>query len=265
MKTKLMAGLLAGSLTVGTIAMTFNGEKTLNDTMQYLKDSTQKLEMFKGNESKLVSAISTLKSSKSELLKQIEQLQKSNSDKATEIDTLNGQIMSLNKRIAELEELLANGGDSNTELKAENDRLNNELAKANAEITKANNLVKNLQTELDKQKQISSNIQPITSTELDNLINDTTTPTEPTNPTNPTYDYTIDTSSDTYYFQDITISIMGNMYIFEGTAQYPVIIHFSDGTTQNADPNGILTLDKKVVKIQYKTSAGTTKTIQVNR
>lgn len=272
MNTKLFGIGLASVLTVGTVAMTFNGESTLTQAKDFMKASTSKLELFKANESKLVSAIETLKTSKSQLLEQIATLEKSNTDKQAEITSLNAQVTSLNERIAELEELLASGGGNNEELQAENDRLTNELAKANVEITKANDLVASLQAELNTQKAKADAIKPMTQAEIDGLTSETpSTPSEPTKPDTPVpppttnYDYVIDLKSDTYYLEDLTVSIMDNMWVFEGTAQYPVVVYFEDGSTLNCQPNGIETFSKKVVKVSYKTSSGTTKLIQVNR
>lgn len=256
------------------VASTFNGTDTLNQAKSHLSNMGNSLVQFKTNENKLVSAINTLKSSKQQLLAQIEQLQADVNAKQSTIDSLNNQITSLNTRIAELEELLANGGNNNEELQQENDRLTNELVKANLEIDKANNLVNELKQQLTTSQATLESNKPLTETEINNIVNDTTTPVTPpqeppttpvTPPVAPTYDYTISSASDEYYMENLNIMIMGNTWIFEGTAQYPIVVYFTDGTTKNVNPNSTVSLTKAIDKIEYKTANNTLKVIDVNR
>lgn len=267
----LMAKGLVGTMVVGSlVASTFLGEGTINDTKSELQKLGNSLVQFKGNENKLVSAISTLKMSKSELLNQIELFKLESADKTIQIDILNKQVIALDTEIKRLEKIIADGGSNNEELQIENDRLNSELVKANLEIQKANDLVNELQVQLNETKLVHENNKPLDSESIDQIISDTTqlpteVPTPPTEVPTEVYDYTIDANNDYYSLEDLSIMIAYDDWMFEGTAQYPVVIHFEDGTIFNANPNSIEVFTKKIVKITYNTSNNTPKTILVNR
>lgn len=142
------AGLFASTVAVGATIMTWNGGGIIDNAMSKLGELTGQLEMFKGNESKLVTKINDLKSEIATLEETI-----ANGVNGADKEALDQELTSLQTQLAEAEK-----------------KYNEDIAKANAEIQAANDKAAELQQALDNFNTNTEEFTPMTQMQINDIV-----------------------------------------------------------------------------------------------
>lgn len=181
--TKAIAGTaIAGTITLGAM-VTFDGGQALENAGNKISQQAEKLQIFAGNETKLVDSINSMKSQvatlstkRDELQAQVDELIAGGNTDQAKIDSLNAQIDDLeadivakDDKIASLSTDLENSASNGDEAAQRITALENEVKDANAKAAE-------LQETIDAND--TSDIEPMTDEEIA-ALNDGETETVP--------------------------------------------------------------------------------------
>jgi peptidoglycan hydrolase CwlO-like protein len=164
--TGTVTAITAGAITLG--AMTYwNGEDTVNEAKATLQDQGNKIELYEMNETQLVNKIVELKDLRDSLKDHIAELEaKGISDQAT-IDDLNDQIDAANVEINNLEKQLGTA-ETNGDILAQR------ILDLEGQLNKANEDIAGLQEQLDETNNQTSTAEPLTDTEMADILESST-------------------------------------------------------------------------------------------
>ena len=162
--------MIAGTITLGAM-VTFDGGQTLQDAGDKISQQAEKLQIFAGNQTKLVDSINSMKSQvatlstkRDELQAQVDDLIANGTTDQETIDKLNGDIADLEAQIVEqrTRKLLTLKIPQTTVMKQLNvlTHLKQKLKNANAKAAE-------LQATIDEND--TSDIQPLTDEEIAEL------------------------------------------------------------------------------------------------